>query len=72
MANRAEVLAALGIKKTPELVNVKGKVAPSVAEIIRTAAADAGVSEEEVAGVALTDWAKKLERKLAKADKAEA
>lgn len=67
MANRAEVLASLGLKKAPELVTVKGKVAPSVAEVIRSVAAEAGVAEEEVVGIALTDWAKKVQRKLDKA-----
>ena len=66
--NRAEVFAALGLKKAPELVTIKGSVQQGIAEALRELAAEAGVKEEEIVGLAVTDWVKRAKRRLAKAN----
>lgn len=69
MQNRAEVLASMGLVKAPELVLMKGKVAPDVAATVRAVVADTGMTEEEVVGIAVADWARRVDRKLAQAEK---
>lgn len=66
--NRAEVFAALGLKKAPELVTIKGGVQQEIAETLRELAGEAGVKEEEIVGLAVTDWVKRAKRRLAKAN----
>ena len=61
---KREILAGMGLKKAPELVSVKGQVTSEIAAAIRGIATEAGVKEDEVIGLAVTDWTKKAQRRL--------
>jgi hypothetical protein len=63
-AQRREVLAALGLKKAPELVAVRGQVAPGVAATLERLARESGLKPDEVVGLAVTDWTQRAERRL--------
>jgi hypothetical protein len=68
---RTEVLASLGLQKAPELASVRGQVAPKIQECLQAMAQESGIKEEAIVGLAITDWVKRAQRRLAKA-KAEA
>ena len=69
--NRAQILASMGLKKAPELATIKGLVSPAVIESLRAIAQETGTKEEEVVGLAVTDFVKRAERRLARVSKVE-
>ena len=66
MKERKEVLADLGLVKAPELVTVRGLVSQGVANTLKTLSQEAGIKEEEVVGLAVSDWIRRAEKKLKK------
>ncbi len=64
--SRADVLAALGLRKAPELATLKGQVPQDIAESLRFMAQESGVREEEVVGLAVTEFVRRAERRLAR------
>ena len=69
---RSEILASMGFKKAPELATIKGQVPQTIADSLRSMAQETGVKEEEVVGLAVTEFIKRAERRLARAEKIEA
>ncbi len=64
--NRSDVLAALGLQKAPEMASVRGQVAPKILEGLQAMAQESGVKEETIVGLAVTDWVKRAQRRLAR------
>ena len=63
----ADVLATMGVKKAQEQVSIKGIVQQTIQETIRLMAKESGVSEEQIVGIAVTDWVRKAQRRIAQA-----
>ena len=62
--NSADILAALRMRKAPEMVSIKGLVAEGVAEALRSMAKAAKVKEEDIVGMAVTDHIHRAQRRL--------
>lgn len=64
---RSTVLESLGLRKAPELVAIKGQVAPSIAASLEALSRESGLKVEEIVGLAIGDWVRRTERRLKKA-----
>ena len=64
---RTEVLTALGLTKAPELVTIRGQVAPWVATTMEQLAKESGLKVEEVVGLAVGGWLERAQRRLRQA-----
>jgi len=64
---RAEILKALGLQKAPELVSIRGHVAPAIAATLEQLSRESGMKVEEVVGLATSDWVERTERRLRQA-----
>ena len=64
MVERRELLESMGLKKAPELVQVRGLVAPGVADTLENLAKESSLKVEEVVGIALADWTERIAKRL--------
>ena len=61
---RTEILKALGLQKAPELVPIRGQVAPAIAAALHQLSKESGMKVEAVVGLATSDWVQRTERRL--------